>query len=354
MGRKYGVGVIGLSMGILMLEINNLDFMSEVRAICNKSEGPLKEAVDKYNIPFATKDYREVIKQRNIDIVAIYTPDKMHLGMIEECFKAGKHVIVTKPMVINLKEAKKAVKLVEKYNLKLLVGQTRRYEPRHMKAKQLYDSGKIGKVFMAEANYIHGDFWKVLDRGAWRYEDPKDFLFGSACHPIDHLRWYFGDVDEVHAYACTSPFDDRYPKDKESNFIVNMKFKNGVIARSMTAMGVVEQPYGPQSDVMPAEGFNIWGTNGTIANFHARYFENGDRDKPFEVEFDRGEIDFDGKKYKGHQVAVLNYAKEMEECIEYERQPGVDVYSGAKTIAVADACWESIKTGKPVKLYNEF
>jgi predicted dehydrogenase len=354
MARKYGIGVIGLRMGVLMLEINTAAFQSEVRAVCDLSDDRLRDAGDKYHIPFATQDYRELVKRSDIDIVAIYAPDRLHLQMIEEAFKAGKHVIVTKPMVNSLEEAKAAVDLVKAFGLKLLVGQTRRYEPRHMQAKALYDSGKIGKALMAEAHYIHGDFWKVLDRGAWRYEDPKDFLYGSACHPIDHLRWYFGDVDEVFAYGCTSPFDARYPQDRESNFIVNMKFQNGVIARMMTAMGVVEPPYGSQSDVMPCEGFNVWGTNGTITNYHARYFENGDKEKSVTVDFERGAVDFDGKKYSGHQISVLNYVREMEACLEEDRPPAIDVVSGAKTIAVSAACWESIKTGQPAKVFNAF
>ena len=170
------------------------------------------------------------------------------MEMIREALSAGKHVICTKPMVESLEDAKQTVELVRKYDRKFLVGQTRRFVKNNMEAKALFDSGKIGKAMVAEANYVHGDFWNVFDRTSWRYEDPKDFLFGAACHAIDHLRWYFGDADEVFAYGGTSPIDLRYPQDKEMNFLASIKFKNGVIAKMLTAIGIVDPPEGIEKD----------------------------------------------------------------------------------------------------------
>lgn len=237
-----------------------------------------------------------------------------------------------------------------------MTGQTRRYVSHHMQAKQLYDSGKIGEPLLAEASYIHGDMWKVFDRGAWRYEVPQKTVYGGLCHPVDHLRWYFGDVDEVFAYGAPSPVDMRYPQDEPINIIANLKFKSGLIARVMNACGIIEPPYGSQSDVMPMEGVSIYGTKGTITNYHARYFENGLRGESVTVDFSKAENaqDFDGKEYSGHTASVLRYIKEMEDCILNDKTPAVDAVEGAKAVAVCSAVEESIKTGQSAKVFNEF
>ncbi|MDD6174291.1 MAG: Gfo/Idh/MocA family oxidoreductase [Firmicutes bacterium] len=354
---KIGIGVIGLFMGKNLLYINRHETAgSEVRAVCDVDPERLKANQEEFRVPFATTDYRELIARSDIDVVGIFTPDHLHIQMIREALEAGKHIICTKPMVNSLAEARETCELVKRSGRKFLVGQTRRYVRHHMEAKALFDSGKIGLPLMAEASYVHGDIWKVFDRGAWRYEVPQNMLYGAMCHPVDHLRWYFGDVDEVFAYGCPGPIDPRYPQDQFPNAMANLKFKNGVIARLLQATGVVEPPYGSESDVMPMEGVSIFGTRGTIANYHARYFEDNFRGTYRVVDFSKSEAtaDFDGKEYSGHAASVLRYIREMEQCIWNDTRPQVDEVEGAKCIAVCSAIEESIAAGKPVKVFNDF
>lgn len=356
---RMGIGVIGLMMGANMLYVNRhrTQFCSEVRGICDLRDDRLSSHARDFQVPFATRDWRELVRRPDIHIIGIFSPDHLHLEMIRLALESGKHVICTKPMVVSLAEAKETVALVRKHKRKFLVGQTRRFVAHHQQVKAFYDSGKIGRVMLAEASYVHGDVWKVLDRGAWRYEHPQDIIYGGACHPIDHLRWYFGDVAEVHAYGCPSPVDPRYPQDKEMNFIINLKFKNGVIARVMTACGIHEQPGGSISDILPMEGVSLFGTYGTIANYHAAYREGGCHDAPRqEVHFPRDDVaeDFDGKEYSGHLMSVLKYVREMEGCILHDQPVTVNEIEGAKCIATCAACWESIQSGQTARVFNEF
>jgi predicted dehydrogenase len=357
--KKLGIAVIGLFMGRNMLYINKHEksFKCNVRAICDINEERLIQNQQEFNIPFANTNWEEVVEREDIDIVGIFTPNHLHFPMIKKSLEAGKHVICTKPMVVSIEEAKETVNLVRIYKRKFLVGHTRRFVKHHQESKALYDSGKIGKPLFAEASYVHGDIWTVFDRGAWRYKVPQDIIYGGACHPIDHLRWYFGDIDEVFAYGGTSPVDPRYPQDKEMNFLINMKFKSGLMARILVATGIHTPPGGHHSDIMPMEGFSVFGTYGTIVNYHAVYREGGRHDMPrIETHFSRTEAveDFDGKEYSGHLMSVLKYVKEMEECIVQDKKTSINEVEGAKVISTCSACWESIKTGKPVKVFNEF
>lgn len=358
--KQFGIAVIGLFMGRNLLYVNHHRdselFHSEVRAICDVDEERLAQNQQEFSVPFASTDYREVIHRDDIDIVGIFTPDHLHMEMIREALKAGKHVICTKPMVNSLEEAVETVGLVRQTGRKFLVGQTRRYVRHHMEAKALFDSGKIGEPLMCEASYIHGDMWKVFDRGAWRYQVPQKMVYGGMCHPVDHLRWYFGDVDEVFAYGAPSPIDPRYPQAYDLNYIANLKFKSGLIGRVIQATGIVEPAYGSLNDVYPMEGVSIFGTKGTITNFHARYLEGGIRGQEVVVDFSKSENvdDFDGKEYSGHLASVLRYIREIEDCILKDTKPLVNEIEGAKAIAVCSAIEESAQTGRPVKVFNEF
>lgn len=356
-GRKLGIGVIGLSMGANMLYVNEhpTQFASEVRGACDLDEDRLRELGQRFSVPFRTRDWRQLVTRSDIDIVGIFSTDRDHMDTIRLALENGKHVICTKPMVVSLDEAKETVQLVRRYKRKLLVGQTRRYEAHHERVKAFYDSGRIGEAMFALASYVHGDFWTVLDRGAWRYEHPKDMLYGAACHPIDHLRWYFGDVEEVHAYACPSPVLPRYPQDRPLNYTLNLRFANGVVGQVLCLIGVHDPPGGRRANLVPE--FGIFGTYGTIVGHHAVWREGGCHEAPRqECEFPKsGQMeDFDGKEYSGHRMSVLKYVQEMEACILKDATPLVNEIEGAKCIAVCAAADESLRSGQAVKVFNAF
>ncbi|MFN8488711.1 MAG: Gfo/Idh/MocA family oxidoreductase [Caldilineaceae bacterium] len=329
--KDIGVGVIGLGMGKNMLAINqDRDSRLEVRAICDTSETLLAQIQREHQVSFATTDYQALLARPDIAVVGIYSPDHLHIEHIEAAAAAGKHIICTKPMVVSHAEAQRTVALVRKHHIKFLVGQTCRFVPEFMAAKKLYDDGDLGRPLFAEAHYVH-DMRPVLDRTPWRYEHPQDFLYGGACHPIDLLRWFFGDVEEVFVYAAHSQFDARYPK--HDNFLINLRFHSGVIARVLAVFGLVEPP-------LPMLGLGIYGDKGSVVND--------------QVVLDKlaGQpvLKLNFKREQGHGREVWRYMRHFEECLLENKRPLIDESEGAQVIATAAACWESINTGLPAKV----
>ena len=228
MDKEIGVGVIGLGMGANMLAVNeDATSRMEVRALCDSDPARLERLGNQHGISHVTADYRELVARPDIDMVGIYSPDHLHMEHIEAAAAAGKHIICTKPMVVSLEQARRVVQLVRANGVKFLVGQTSRFVPRFMAAHKLYEDGDLGRPLFAEAHYVH-DMRPVMDRTAWRHESPQDWLYGGACHPIDLLCWFLGDVEEVFVYASCSHMDDRYPADKHDNFLINLRFRSGV------------------------------------------------------------------------------------------------------------------------------
>lgn len=346
--KKYGIGVIGLGMGSTVLEINGIKSSQlEVRGVCAAHYDKAQYFKEKYNLKYAAKEYHELIEKNDIDIIAIYSPDHLHAEHAIAALKAEKHIICTKPMVTDLEDAKVIANLVREKNVKFLTGQTMRYDPEFATIKKMYDDGDLGSAIAAEAHYVH-DLRSLYPLTPWRLDVPQDLMYGGVSHPVDVLRWFFGDVDEVFAYGVKGKLEKRYPY--ENNFIVSLKFKNGTIARILGLYDIVEPP-------MPMMGVSIFGSKGTaIGDFTDRrggkvkvvydkfeYKTTSQMDYPAEIE-----------GAYGHGTTVLRYLRHFEECLETNRDPVPDAVEGAKSIAVCSAAWDSIKSGKPVKVFNEF
>ncbi|MCB0184219.1 MAG: Gfo/Idh/MocA family oxidoreductase [Caldilineaceae bacterium] len=331
--KDIGVGIIGLGMGRNMLAVNS-DASSRmaVRAICDTNPTLLEQVRAQHNVPFATSDYHELLARPDIQVVGIYSPDHQHMAQIEAAAQAGKHIICTKPMVVSLDEARRTVALVRQHGIKFLVGQTCRFMPAFQAAKKFYDDGDLGRPLFAEAHYVH-DMRPVLDRTPWRYETPQDLLYGGACHPIDLLCWFLGDVEEVFVYASCSGMDTRYPADKHDNFLINLRFRSGVIARVLAVFGLVEPP-------LPMLGLGIYGTKGSMVNEKV----------VFDKVAGQPTLNLDFSHEAGHGREVWRYMRHFEACLVADEQPLINEVTGAKVIATAAACWESIQTGQPAKV----
>ena len=353
MSKTYKIGVIGLGMGGNMLPVNKTDIPFEVVAICDVCEEPLKRFQAEHpEIVQVTTDYRDLCSNPDLDVIAVFSPDPLHFEHCKAALENGKHVICTKPLVTSIEDAETLVKLVDEKKVKFLVGQTMRYEPQFTAVKRMFDDGELGDALMAEAHYVH-DMRPLYDITKWRIEMPQDLMFGGTCHPVDVLRWFFGDVDTVHCVGSKgdmyeSPTGKRYPW--PNNFFINMQFKCGVPARVMGAYGIVEPP-------MPMMGVNLYGTKGSAKGEFSDFlggkvtavFDKYEIKSPFEALYPP-----EKQGAFGHGQTVLRYLEHFADCLENDKEPVPGIREGAKSIAVCCAAYESLRTGKAVKVKNDF
>ena len=305
----------------------------------------VKDLTEEFGVDFVTDDYQQILAHKDIDCVGIFSPCPNHFEQIKMALHAGKHVVVTKPMVVSLPEAREVAELVEQTGLKLLVAQSMRWNSMFVAIHDLLEQGNLGDILMAEAYYVH-DLRPVLDVSPWRYQMPQDYLYGGVCHPADLLRWYLGEVDEVFAYGSHGGLDKRYPVNKETNFIISLKYRNGVIARILGAFDLVHPP-NLWRVPFHGVGIGLYGTKASLFNDRIVYDYYG-KGQPEEKEvLPKGER-FD------HAGEIIGFLRHFEDCILNDKKPLVDVRDGAQIIAICSACWESIHTGLPVKVSREF
>ena len=335
------VGLIGIGHGRTLLQANlpeHDDLGMRVTALCDVNESRLAAAAEAYGIEAASTDYRELVRRDDVDVVGIYSPGPVHGPQILSALDAGKHVMVTKAMVYSMEDAERVVEAVDRTDLVLLVTQTMRGDAKHMESKRLCDAGTIGELFLGEATYIH-DLRPVYANTPWRTQMPQDLLLGGACHPIDALRWFMGDVEEVHCYGLRGGVAVDYPQ--EDNFVINLRFASGKIGRVATLCGVVHPP------TLLMNGLALYGTEGSIVDGRVRLDPAGT------VPMREYDIIFPDAQ-SGHGAEMVVMMEHMVDCITNGAKPWVGAREGARVVATGLACWESVRTGKPTKVRNEF
>ena len=158
-------------------------------------------------------DYNDIIKDPRIDIVIISTTNDELAAMSVLAAKAGKHVLVEKPAARNYKEIEDVIKFAQKNRVMVKVGFNLRYHPALMKAREIVDSGVMGKLMFIRGRYGHGG--RVGYDKEWR-ANPKisggGELIDQGVHMIDLCRWFLGDFvsvkGETATYFWDMPVDD--------------------------------------------------------------------------------------------------------------------------------------------------
>ena len=121
-----------------------------IHAISDIYSVNMEKAVNLANNPDVKKyiDYRDMLENKDIDAVIIGTPDHWHAKMAIDASNAGKDVYLEKCLCRTLPEAKEIVKTIKKNKTVFQLGHQTRSFPKHLRAKEIYNSGILGKVTM--------------------------------------------------------------------------------------------------------------------------------------------------------------------------------------------------------------
>src|SRR5688572_3110476 len=146
--EPIGLGVIGVgNIGVAcMRAASDRESGFALRAICGLEAEKLERTARELGVPFATREYGALLERSEVEAVAIYSPDHLHFPMIRDALLAGKHVLVTKPMVISSEESAEVLRLERETGRAVLVGETSRYDTRAVAAKRVVDDGDLGRL----------------------------------------------------------------------------------------------------------------------------------------------------------------------------------------------------------------
>ncbi|MBD3225174.1 MAG: hypothetical protein GF313_10625 [Caldithrix sp.] len=347
-GKSFGVGVVGLGEGKGVVKGLHGHPELKIQAVCDTDKTLTTEIREMFNIPNGYEDINDLLKHKDIHIVLLYTPDQLHVQHIRACFESGKHVICTKPLVTSQSEAAEIMKIKKQYpHLQLMVGQSSRFFGPMLKQREAYDTGKLGELSFAETQYVHDMRWFYNNR-PWAREGGFDLLFACASHPVDLIRWYMGDVAEVHAFGDRSLIAKDADFKERDIFTINLKFENGKIGRVLGLYGLEHL-----HQTRPWIEVALYGNQGT---FIAKYpqlqanikYNNGVEHVEHYFEDIYHYFQYEGVNH--HAGEFVNYTEYFARCLVKGETAMPDAVDGFKTMATLEAARKSMNENKAVKV----
>lgn len=305
-----------------------------------------KAASEKYGCD-QEKSYEDMVKREDIDGVLLVSPNAFHLEQTELAAKYGKHIYVEKPIANTLSDGKKMIEACEKAGVTLLIGHVARRHAGNRKAKELIDTGAIGKPVMVEANLSSAQGFELTpDQFRWRGDDsgcPGGALMTMGVHQADTLNYIFGPVKRVSSF-----FNRLYiPAPVEDVTTTIIEFESGILGYlgcNFTS---------PRTNWM-----HVYGTEANLLRstvrpdrkFGEQVKQSSSIDTFTKVElFEKGK---DGARGIPLTIGdpILEEIDEFADCALTGNKPETDGAAALKALALIRASIESAKVGKPVNV----
>jgi UDP-N-acetyl-2-amino-2-deoxyglucuronate dehydrogenase len=259
--------------------------------------------LDNFSNKYGVKGYEsydDMLASSEIDVVCICTPTGLHTALAIKAAKAGKHVLVEKPIALTLEDTDAIIAACRCQGVKLSVVHPNRYRPAIVELKQALDRGIFGKLSHVNATVRWNREQAYYDQAAWRGTKAMDggVLMNQAIHNLDLLLWLFGPVKSVQAHTSTQLRDIEC----EDVAFALLEFENGTIGVVEAATTVYPKNYEESISVFGQKGSAVIG--GPTANWIKHWtFESLPRE---EADLLIRQIEFDPYGVPGHQQVIAD------------------------------------------------
>jgi predicted dehydrogenase len=277
----------------------------------------------------------------DIDVLSVLTESGRHAEHVVRLAPFGKHLVVEKPMALTLDDADRMIRACDSYGIKLFVVKQNRFNRPVRKLREALEEGRFGRLVLGTVRVRWCRDQAYYDQDAWRGTWALDggVLSNQASHHIDLLEWMMGSVNSVYAVATTALVDI----EAEDTAVALLRFANG-------ALGVIEATTATRP--VDLEGsLSIRGERGSveIAGFAVNKIRHWNFVQP-RVE-DTTVLDgFSTNPPDVYGFGHREYYQHIVDCIVNNTQQLVDGLEGRKSLELITAIYESVETGKEVRL----
>ena len=244
--KELGVGIIGsgwvAGSHIQAFEANP---HTEVRAIVSRDKARAAARAAELKLahcrPFDRLE--EMLASPDIHIVSIATPHHLHVDQGVAAAQAGKHLMLEKPVALDLAGLRKLQAAVRAARVKTVVCFVLRWNPLFETIKAMLKDDVVGPLLYAEVDYFHG-LGPQYAQYEWnvKKEIGGSSLLTGGCHAVDGLRWFMGKrAVEVSAYSNFSP-DNPLKYEYEPNSVTLVRFEDGTVGKTASSVECV-MPY---------------------------------------------------------------------------------------------------------------
>ena len=233
---KVGVGIIGAGwFGERHAEA--MAALDDVRLVAASRTDPaaLADFTARYGGRGYT-DYTELLADPAVDAVVIATPHHLHTAPVEAAARAGKHMLLEKPMAPTLAECDRIIEVAAEAGVTLMLGHTSQFAPAYRLAKEMLDAGEVGEIVLGISTM--SKFWFEPNRRDWHLdrETGGGMLLSAGMHCLDRLTWLVGSPVARVAAQLTTRFHEQAADDAG---LIFLRYANGV-AGTVVSVGYRE------------------------------------------------------------------------------------------------------------------
>ncbi|MDV3310367.1 MAG: Gfo/Idh/MocA family oxidoreductase [Cyclobacteriaceae bacterium] len=316
---------------------------AEVVAVYARKPERAKAFAEKYGIPQHFSDLDAAITQSGCEVVDICLPNYLHCEATLKAARAGKHVIIEKPLAITLEEAEAMIAACREAGVKLMYAEELCFAPKYERVRGMVKEGAVGDIYMLKQGEKHSG-----PHSDWFYDinlAGGGVLMDMGCHAFGWFNWMLGKAKPRHVFASMATVFHKGRTQGEDNSIVIVEYDNGVTCvaeNSWAKHGGMDD----RSEVYGTGGViyaDLFMGNAAIAYSRDGYgyaMEKADTTKGwsfpiFEEAFNQG---------YPHEL------KHFIECVREDKQPLVTGELGRDVLEVIYAAYASAGQGKRISL----
>lgn len=316
--KRYNVGIIGYGwVATAHIAAINATPHAQVTAVCSsRSLNPAEVSVRHGGTIKCFSNVEEMLKDPDIHVVSICSYPQDHAKHAVAAAKAGKHLIIEKPLALNWQDCLAIQTAVQDAGVKTCVCFECRFSSQFLATKAVIDKGLLGKIHYGEVDYYHGiGPWY----GQFRWNTKKDAggssLLSAGCHALDALLLCMGsDVETVSSYSTHSTNRDFAKYEYPTTSVTILKFKDGRVGKCASVIDCL-QPYYFHVHLVGSEGSlldnkfhsaQLGGLNkGKWSELSMKMLDSGDvSDHPYQTQFEA----FFTALNAGHEMPLTSLA----------------------------------------------
>lgn len=302
---------------------------TQVKCLVDVNKTLAREVADQYEIPGVETDYRIAIAKYKPQLVLVGTPHYLHHRMVVDALKSGCHVICEKPLGMTVAECDEMIAVAEKNQKLLLVAHNMRATQQFLKIKQLIDSGRLGKIFLAELQFLGHEVDRMNDPHNWKgtYDEAGGgVLMDGGCHVVDLMNYYFGMPENIKSIMHRSVVSAKNKAEDNAMLIAEYRSKLMV---NITASFTAKTQGSKQSPTLMLN-VAVYGTDGSV---YGGFNSSGGGWKLTLVESD------EAKPCDMSDIAPFDLDRHFIDCILNNAQPLITAKQARDTVAIIETAY---------------
>lgn len=348
--KPLGFAIVGCGM-IANFHARALEDVpnTKVVALISRTQEKMDKLIAERNLE--CEKYSELapaLERDDLDVVIVTTPSGAHLEPSVASAKAGKHVVVEKPLEITTERCDQIISACNENNVKLCTIFPSRFGDANIELKKAVDAQKFGRLTLGETTCKWWRSQEYYDEGGWKGTKALDgggALMNQAIHNVDLLLWMMGDVSHVFGYVDTLAHERI---EVEDTAVACLRFRNG-------ALGVIQAT----TSVHPGlpKTIAIHGDKGTVVIeqddvLQWEFAESSPADEEVKEKFAK-KVGASGGSSDPSAISYLGHARQLSDFVRAIRENGeplVDGREGRKSVELIQAIYKASETGQTIQL----